>query len=314
MKDFTRVAQLSAEEAFRMLLKKQNDDESFLWRRFETELTKRTNELLERHRGEMTALEKEKSALELRLTEIRSNQETLLANTKESERLEAEKGLRHEILTLEGQIKDLQAEQRISEQKRLLEVDQVKAELENRLQTERAKTADLTRNVQDYLLEISKLRDANNGLQAEMSKVVRIGRREEVDFAEEVRSWPCIWISEKLKRHGDYILAFRDPSGSPAEPGMVVDNKDKDSVTEADIEKLVRDAKEQRKPVAILLAREEDQLRQLDKDCRWCPKDDVWILRTTRQWLARDLDILRPVLERMRTEGSDFLEKKCCSG
>jgi hypothetical protein len=96
MKDFTRVAQLSAEEAFRMLLKKQNDDESFLWRRFETELTKRTNELLERHRGEMTALEKEKSALELRLTEIQSNQETLLANTKESERLEAEKGLRHE--------------------------------------------------------------------------------------------------------------------------------------------------------------------------------------------------------------------------
>jgi hypothetical protein len=142
-----------------------------------------------------------------------------------------------------------------------------------------------------------------------MSRVVRIGRREEVDFAEEVRCWPCIWISEKLKRHGDYILAFRDPSGSPAEPGMVVDNKDKDSVTEADIEKLVRDAKEQRKPVAILLAREEDQLRQLDKDCRWCPKDDVWILRNTRQWLARDLDILRPVLERMRTEGSDFLEK-----
>jgi hypothetical protein len=90
---------------------------------------------------------------------------------------------------------------------------------------------------------------------------------------------------------------------------MVVDNKDKDSVTEVDIEKLVRDAKEQRTPVAVLLTREEDQLRQLDKDCRWSPKDNVWILRTTRQWLARDLDILRPVLERVRTEGSDFLEK-----
>jgi hypothetical protein len=178
MKDFTRVAQLSAEEAFRMLLKKQKDDESSLWLRFEAELTKRTNQLLERHRGEMTALEKEKSALELRLTEIQSNQETLLANTKESERLEAEKGLRHEILALEGKMKDLQAEQRVSKQRRLLEVEQVKTETENKLQTERAKSADLTRNVQDYLLEISKLRDENSGLQAEMSKIARIGRRE----------------------------------------------------------------------------------------------------------------------------------------
>jgi hypothetical protein len=158
MKDFTRVAQLSAEEVFRMLLKKQKDDESSLWLRFETELSKRTNKLLERHRDEVAALEKEKSVLELRLTEIQSNQETLLANTKESERLEAEKGLRHEIQTLEGKIKDLQAEQRVSEQRRLLEVEQVKAKLENKLQTERVKTADLTRNVQDYLLEISKLR------------------------------------------------------------------------------------------------------------------------------------------------------------
>jgi len=48
---------------------------------------------------------------------------------------------------------------------------------------------------------------------------------------------------------------------------------------------------------------------QLDKDCRWTSKDGVWVLRTTRQWLPRDLDILKPVLERMRTEGTDFLEK-----
>src|ERR1700756_5684264 len=52
MKDFARVAQLSAEEAFRMLLKKQKEDESAIWLRFETELTKRTNELLQRHRNE----------------------------------------------------------------------------------------------------------------------------------------------------------------------------------------------------------------------------------------------------------------------
>jgi hypothetical protein len=185
----------------------------------------------------------------------------------------------------------------------------VKTELENKVQAERAKSADLNRSVHDYLLEISKLRDANNALEAEMSKIVRVGRREEVDFAEEARSWPCIWVSEKLKKYGDYILAYRDPSGSPTEPRIVVDNKDKDTITEADIEKLVRDAKEQGTPVAIVLTRDETQLRQLDKDCRWSAKDGVWILRTTRQWLPRDLDILKPVLERMRTEGPDFLEK-----
>ncbi len=309
VKDLARVAQLSAEEAFRMLLKKQKEDESAIWLRFETELTKRTSELLQKHRNELQSLQNEKSALEIRLTELQNNQETLLANNKESERLEAEKRLRTEILSLDGKIKDLQAAQKVSEQQRLLEVERVKTEFEGTLQIERARSADLSRNVQDYLIEISKLRDANNALEAEMSKIVRVGRREEVDFAEEVRSWPGIWVSEKLKRYGDYILAYRDPSGSPTEPRIIVDNKDKDTISEGDIEKLVRDAKEQATPVAIVLAKDETQLRQLDKDCRWSMKDNIWILKTTRQWLPRDLDILKPVLERMRTEGPDFLEK-----
>jgi hypothetical protein len=309
MKDFARVAQLSAEEAFRMLLKKQKEDENAIWLKFESELTKRTNELSEKHRKELQGLETEKSGLKLRLTELQNNQEALLTNTKESERLEAEKRLRNEISMLDGKIKDLEAAQKVSEQQRLLAVEQVQTELENKLQAERTKSADLNRNMQDYLLEISKLRDANNALEAEMSKIVRIGRREEVDFAEEARSWPGIWVSEKLKRYGDYILAYRDPSGSATEPRIVVDNKDKDAISEVDLDKLVRDAKEQGAPVAIVLTKDESQLRQLDKDRRWSAKDGIWILRTTRQWLPRDLDILRPVLERMRTEGPDFLEK-----
>ncbi len=35
----------------------------------------------------------------------------------------------------------------------------------------------------------------------------------------------------------------------------------------------------------------------------------VWILRTTRQWLPRDLEVLKPIFEQMRTEGADFLQK-----
>src|SRR5207245_3197448 len=38
-------------------------------------------------------------------------------------------------------------------------------------------------------------------------------------------------------------------------------------------------------------------------------KDGIWVLRTTRNWLPRDLDVLRPLFERMRIHGSDFLEK-----
>ena len=95
---------------------------------------------------------------------------------------------------------------------------------------------------------------------------------------------------------------------------MLVDNKDKAVVAESDLDKLVRDAKERNVPVGVIVAKEESQLRQVDKETRWGQKDGVWILRTTRQWLPRDLDVLKPLFERMRTQGSDFLEKNAALG
>ena len=130
-----------------------------------------------------------------------------------------------------------------------------------------------------------------------------------MDFAEEAGTWPGICVSEKLPKNGDYILAYRDRGGAPAEPRVLVDNKAKAATTEGDIEKLVRDAKERSIPVAALVAREDAQLRQSDKENRWACKDGIWILRTTRQWLPRDLDVLKPLFERMRIEGADFLQK-----
>src|SRR5208282_3411103 len=61
-------------------------------------------------------------------------------------------------------------------------------------------------------------------------------------------------------------------------------------------------------PAAVLVAREESQLRQVDRQSRWAQKEGVWLLRTTRAWLERDLEVLRPVFERMRAEGPDFLQ------
>lgn len=58
-----------------------------------------------------------------------------------------------------------------------------------------------------------------------------------------------------------------------------------------------------------MVARDETQLRQVDKETRWDRKDGIWILRTTRQWLPRDLDVLKPLFERMRVQGLDFLDK-----
>src|SRR5207249_6146659 len=86
---------------------------------------------------------------------------------------------------------------------------------------------------------------------------------EEMDFAEEARSWPGVWVGEKLSRNGDFLMAFADAAGNALEPSMVVDNKDKATVAQIDIRKLVRDAKERKLAVAVLVTRDKSQLRML---------------------------------------------------
>jgi hypothetical protein len=225
VKDLARVAQLSAEEAFRLLLEKHNEDQQQIWQRYDGE------------------------------------------------------------------------------------IQRVRLGLEDKLRFEQLQKDHLTRRVEDYFREISQLRERNQKLETEMAKVSRIGKLEEANFAEEARSWPGIHVSEKLPRNGDFILAYVGPSGAVLEPRMLVDNKDKAIVAESDISKLLRDAKERSTPVAILVTREESQLRLADKESRWACKDGIWILRTTRQWLPRDLEVLKPLFERMRAEGADYLQK-----
>ena len=247
VRDFARVAQLSAEEAIRLLLTKHKQDEQNVWARFESELVKRTALIAEQHKDEL-----------------------------------------HSLTT---RTKELETAARAAEQQKSRE-------------TEHA-----NRRVEDSLREVGELRERNHELEAEMSKVARVGKKEEMDFAEEARTWAGVHISDKLGKNGDYLLSFRDPSGAAIEPRLLVDNKNKDGVAESDIRKLVRDAKERHAPVGVIVTRDETQLRQTDRECRWSQEDGIWILRTTRQWLRRDLDVLRPFLERMRTEGADFLQK-----
>lgn len=229
VRDFARVAQLSAEEAFRLLTQKHDHERQSAWSRFETELTKRVAEIRESQKDE----------LRIALSE-RDN---------------------------------------------------------------------LSRRVEDCLRELAHLRERNLELEGEMSKAVRIGRREEMTFEEEVRTWAGVWISDKLPRNGDFILAYRAPNGDPVDPRILIDNKDKCTIAESDIDKIVRDARQRSIAVAALVAREETQLRLIDRESRWSRKDGVWLLRTTRQWIARDLDVLKPIFERMRVQGFDLLER-----
>ncbi|MFY9909381.1 MAG: hypothetical protein WCF22_07025 [Candidatus Sulfotelmatobacter sp.] len=229
VRDFARVAQLSAEEAFRLLQSKHDREHQSEWSRFEAELAKRTAEVRERLSGELRLVLSEKDSL--------------------------------------------------------------------------------SRRIEDGLREVAQLRERNQQLEAEMAKVARVGKREEMDFAEEARAWAGICISEKLPRNGDFILSYRAPNGDPTEPKILIDNKDKSVIAESDIDKIVRDAGERSIRVAALVARDENQLRQVDRETRWSRKDGVWLLRTTRQWLPRDLDVLRPIFERMRVQGFDLLER-----
>jgi hypothetical protein len=166
VRDFARVAQLSAEEAIRLLVSKHEQGEQSQWARFESELTKRTTLIAERHKDELQAL-------------------------------------------------------RAGEQQQVHEIQHA------------------NRRVEDSLREVATLRERNHELESEMAKVARVGKREEMDFADEVRTWAGIHISDKLPKNGDYLLSFRDSGGAPIEPHLLVDNKNKDAVAETDIRKLV---------------------------------------------------------------------------
>src|ERR1700756_4477921 len=67
VKDFARVAQLSAEEAFRLLQQKHRSDEQSVWSRFETELAKRATEIREQHKDVLRLAMSEKETLARRV-------------------------------------------------------------------------------------------------------------------------------------------------------------------------------------------------------------------------------------------------------
>lgn len=64
------------------------------------------------------------------------------------------------------------------------------------------------------------------------------------------------------------------------------------------------------------MTREESQLRHVDRQWGWEQEDGFWPLCSTRAWLPRDLELMRPVFERMRAEGpaSNYVQANVPSG
>jgi hypothetical protein len=67
VKDFARVAQLSAEAAFGLLQSKHDREHQTAWSRFEVELAKRTAEIKERHGEELRMTKSERDDLTRRV-------------------------------------------------------------------------------------------------------------------------------------------------------------------------------------------------------------------------------------------------------
>ena len=65
----------------------------------------------------------------------------------------------------------------------------------------------LARRVEDCLRELAEVRERNQELEGEMSKAARIGKREEMTFEEEARTWAGVWVS-------DNPLAFVVPASA----------------------------------------------------------------------------------------------------
>ena len=79
-------------------------------------------------------------------------------------------------------IKELESATNVSVEQKALEVQRVRTELEDKLRSEHSQTEDLNRRVEDYFREITQLRERNQELEAEMAKVARVGKLEEIEF------------------------------------------------------------------------------------------------------------------------------------
>ena len=145
MKDFARVAQLSAEEAIRLILKKEKDADQARWAKFDAELARRVAEVTGKHNAELQKIQAEKSELAARLKGLEKTASATLDNARQEERLAAERELQKQLAALTKQIAELEAAQKLAEEQKKAEVAKTRADLEAALSSQKARANDLSR-------------------------------------------------------------------------------------------------------------------------------------------------------------------------
>lgn len=303
MKDLSRVAELTAAQALEKMREAAQRDGDSRWARFEQELAKRTAEINAKHQEEVAKLKVERDIMAARQKELEKRVKDESALARDQQKAEDATKTQEDIATLRAKLADLDARLKNAGKEKDLAVEAVRQEFGQKLQLAEGRFAILNDQHKAVLEDKAKL-------EQRLEKSATQGRVEETDFREEVSGWPGIWISDKLAKNGDFLVALRSLDGEPVKATQIlVDNKDKEAVTGSDLTKLVSDAKKRETSVAALVVRDDACLRQEDRENRWAQVDGVWILRTTRGWLRRDLDILRPVMQRLAEEGPGFLER-----
>lgn len=172
-----------------------------------------------------------------------------------------------------ARVHELESQLKLARERSSLEAQRVRTELKLRIRAEQSGKEVLWCKVEEHLSDLASLRSRNAELEAEISKAARRGRLEEISFEQEIQTVPGLSVSEKLPRGRELIGALRELSGAPVEPRILVDNKNKSTAAKADIRKLVRDAKQRNVSVAIIVATDETQPRQADREYRCIEKE-----------------------------------------
>lgn len=180
---------------------------------------------------------------------------------------------------------------------------------------------DAIQEQEDKLRKVELARDnlqtERDQLQEQLTEALRKleqskGKVEERTFEELVSGIPGVWIEDwsSKKQSGDYHVGLFGREGEKLlQSRIIVDNKNVGRLTDPEIEKLIRDAQHHSVALAAIVVSDESALRPKDKDARFALVGGVTVLRTTRDWFPRDLDLLRPLMKRQAEEGPDFLKR-----
>ncbi|MCB9935089.1 MAG: hypothetical protein H6840_05290 [Planctomycetes bacterium] len=249
---------------------------------------------------------KKKAEIETRLERAQSElrQREHEAKTAAYEEKQKELDSKQELIdTMKGELAELRAVVQAFPEKETVAVQKAINEHESKLRKLEL-DRDTLQKERDGLRE--ELADARQKLEDRKGKV------EERTFEKLVAEVPGVWIEDWRSKSasGDYHVGLYDKDGEKLRPSkIVVDNKDVGRLTPKEIDKLIRDAHKHNVGLAAMVVSDESALRPEDLDARFGLVDGVTLLRTTREWFLRDLDLLKPLMRRQAEEGPDFMKR-----